>query len=1085
MPEQASASQRSIHRLAEGVQRSRLIEPILSARPPLVVVSAPSGYGKTVLAAQVAAAGDFAEVVWIRNTGEAGSIRDALELIAETLVGSSLGPDALALEELCHICSGELSAVPDEHSMLVVMDNASWAGDADSCRILEEIFSEAPSGTTAMVTTRVELPTTYGSTRVWTVAASQLMLTDSEIVETWFRHSGRTLAERQTKEVAQSSGRHAALVSLMARHAAMVDADVTHIERTSSVSSLLKSLVSDQLGSDDCSLLDYAAVLGEGTVDSLADCCLGSDTMAGMSRIAAAIPLVSVNADGVRRFTVHALVSEVCDSVARLGDRDPTGLGRVIEALAADGATARALEVAIEFGAPEIVADGVRRFAARLLKGASWELVRAGLDSIPAEVVALDPTLLLARAELAWVQGDKADAIRQATLAIRLAEISEGCIVPSAARSLLAGMRMSVADYAGAISDVESLLCADNLQNADDLADALYAAIPAYGLLGDTEGLRRSTSAVRRVVASGAVAGPRLARLEMVIGVVTDVVLGDSLEAADLLYSAASRADVPLHWRAMTLCNCAASSVEMGDLDRARSACAEATLAGSSFSTSVDQGLLSAISASADVIEQGGTGHHSSTEALICLCEAGGEALTLATTCSIGSQCSVMAGDMEYAHRLGQRGIRASAETGSPVLLWLAELVHAQTSLALGDVEHARLTAERILAQADSLGLMRHVLHCRMLLAECARRGGDLAAAVEHLYAVSDYIVGKSPALTVVSYLRAFPAMLGPLALAMGVDRIPARMLNLMPGAYGKEALEQAGAVLTPAETRRLAARMRTEAQKAAERDAAAGLSDAVCQVRVLGRLEVIAPHGPVADRDWCKRKARLLFAMLVARAGTDVPRGEIIEYLWPEMDEERALNNFYVVWSAMKRALAPNSVREMPCPFVEHVHGVCRIVPGRVVTDLDEFEAHLYAARKARASGDADAELAAIRAAEQVYRGDVLPGDIYDDWFAPVRSRCRHEFEDAMLRAAQILEERGAPHEGLSMLRRPMTHDVLREDFYQAALRLQIAAGQRSAAIETYMSCRSRLVEDLGIDPSRETTALYEQVLGMEDAPV
>jgi DNA-binding SARP family transcriptional activator len=290
--------------------------------------------------------------------------------------------------------------------------------------------------------------------------------------------------------------------------------------------------------------------------------------------------------------------------------------------------------------------------------------------------------------------------------------------------------------------------------------------------------------------------------------------------------------------------------------------------------------------------------------------------------------------------------------------------------------------------------------------------------------------------------------------------------------------------VLTPAECKRLGARMRKEAKKVAERAAAADLSDAVCRVNVLGRLEVIAPHGPVTDRDWCKRKARLLFAMLVARAGTDVPRGEIIEYLWPEFDEERALNNFYVVWSAMKRALAPDSIRETPCPFVEHVHGVCRIVPGRVITDLDEFDAHLAAARKARERGDAAAELSAIRAAEQVYRGDVLPGDIYDDWFVPVRLRCRHDFEDAMLRAAQILADSGEPHEGLSMLRRPMDNDVLREDFYQAALRLQIAAGQRSAAIATYMSCRSRLVEDLGIDPSRETTALYEQVLGMEEGP-
>ncbi len=438
--------------------------------------------------------------------------------------------------------------------------------------------------------------------------------------------------------------------------------------------------------------------------------------------------------------------------------------------------------------------------------------------------------------------------------------------------------------------------------------------------------------------------------------------------------------------------------------------------------------------------------------------------------------------DFSYALALAERAVSTAMSTGSPILMWHAELAHAQACLAAGDAERARSTVLRVLPLVEGVGAMGHVLHCRMILSELARMDGDLASATEHLFAVSEYIIAESPAFTVASYIRALPAMLGPLALAMGVDRIPVRVLNLLPGVYGEEALGQAAVVLTPSEYERLSARMRKEAKKVAESAAAADLSDAVCRVRVLGRLEVIAPHGLVSDRDWCKRKARLLFAMLVARAGNDVPRGEIVEYLWPEMDEERALNNFYVVWSAMKRALAPGSVRETPCPFVEHVHGVCRIVPGRVVSDLDEFDAHLLAARNARNGGDTEAELSAIRAAEDVYRGDVLPGDIYDDWFAPARSRYRHEFEDAMLRAAQILQECGEPHEGLSMLRRPMDNDVLREDFYQAALRLQIAAGQRSAAIETYMSCRARLVEDLGIDPSRETTALYEQVLGMEE---
>ena len=60
---------------------------------------------------------------------------------------------------------------------------------------------------------------------------------------------------------------------------------------------------------------------------------------------------------------------------------------------------------------------------------------------------------------------------------------------------------------------------------------------------------------------------------------------------------------------------------------------------------------------------------------------------------------------------------------------------------------------------------------------------------------------------------------------------------------------------------------------------------------------------------------------------------------------------------------------------------------------------------------------------------------------------------------------------------------DPLREDLYQCRMRLEIATGQRAAAVETYLACRTHLVDELGIDPSRETVELYEQVLGMEDS--
>ena len=85
------------------------------------------------------------------------------------------------------------------------------------------------------------------------------------------------------------------------------------------------------------------------------------------------------------------------------------------------------------------------------------------------------------------------------------------------------------------------------------------------------------------------------------------------------------------------------------------------------------------------------------------------------------------------------------------------------------------------------------------------------------------------------------------------------------------------------------------------------------------------------------------------------------------------------------------------------------------------------------------------------------------------------------MPRAAHLLEAQD-PRQALGLVRRALDQDPWREDLYQAALRLQIAAGQRSAAIDTYMACRTRLVDDLGIDPSGETKRLYEHVLGMED---
>jgi DNA-binding SARP family transcriptional activator len=413
---------------------------------------------------------------------------------------------------------------------------------------------------------------------------------------------------------------------------------------------------------------------------------------------------------------------------------------------------------------------------------------------------------------------------------------------------------------------------------------------------------------------------------------------------------------------------------------------------------------------------------------------------------------------------------------------WIAEVEFAATLLVAGDATRARECVERAVVSPDLAGANSHLLRAALVLAECQRLDGHSGDAVATLVSQSTYILSGNGNYQAAMYIRAFPGLLGVLAAAVGAERMPLHLLRMILPENAAKALPMAREVLSDDEWHILAARLLGEDQ-ADKLESDLGVLPQ-CRVRVFGGLEVVTDDGPVDDSAWRKRKARLLFAMLVVRKGKDVPRDQLLEYLWPEMDTERARANFYVVWNNMKRALAPNLEKGRPCPYARASGGVCRIDDLLVSTDLDDFEQCLIESRKAHSAGDQREMLRVADRLVEIYRGDLLPGDIYDDWFAPLRERCRQEFGDAMLRVGAILEE-CADHGGsLRMVRAALAYDPWREDLYQAALRCQIASGQRGAAIDTYMTCMHRLSEDLGIDPWAETRRLYDQVLSMEDGP-
>jgi DNA-binding SARP family transcriptional activator len=438
-------------------------------------------------------------------------------------------------------------------------------------------------------------------------------------------------------------------------------------------------------------------------------------------------------------------------------------------------------------------------------------------------------------------------------------------------------------------------------------------------------------------------------------------------------------------------------------------------------------------------------------------------------------------GRVEKSLYEAERALEGLERDDLALLSGAADLEVAASMLSLGDVSAAARLARDRMARVDALNQYQQ-LRAAMILAQVDVLAGNIAEAVDRIRPFRDYILTGSSNWQSAMYVCAFPQLIAPLAIAVGVEDLPVRMLRMVLPENSERSLSATRELMPEAEWVALGRRLlgAEEFLKWIERE-----GRPLCRVKMFGGFEVTIGPRSISEKDWKKRKARALFAILASRNGHAITRDQLCDHLWPHMDDDRARNNLYVAWSVMKSALQGPDAKSAECPYIEAVGGLCRTVSDVVRTDVDEFDGLVAEAKVAQTSGNAAAAILAYERLADIYRGELLPGDLYDDWFQPMRDRYRHEFCDAMLRGSAIALAVDDAGTALQFARRGLGSDSFREDLYQAALRAQISACQRSAAIETYFECRSKLIDELGLDPSAETRALYDQVLVLEERTI
>lgn len=196
-----------------------------------------------------------------------------------------------------------------------------------------------------------------------------------------------------------------------------------------------------------------------------------------------------------------------------------------------------------------------------------------------------------------------------------------------------------------------------------------------------------------------------------------------------------------------------------------------------------------------------------------------------------------------------------------------------------------------------------------------------------------------------------------------------------------------------------------------------------------------------------------------------------IIDALWPDADGDQAGHSFTTALWRLRKLIGSDKA------FL-YRDGQLTLDRQHCWVDVWGYDHLLKQSDETAKGAQAERAISSIRKAIGMYRGHFLAGDGKEPWTLSQRERLRDRFIMAISRLGQHLEERGETDEAISCYNRGIETDELAERLYQRLMLCHRRTGNRTEAIRTYRRLKTLLTSHLGIEPSRETEAIYKSVL-------
>ena len=239
-----------------------------------------------------------------------------------------------------------------------------------------------------------------------------------------------------------------------------------------------------------------------------------------------------------------------------------------------------------------------------------------------------------------------------------------------------------------------------------------------------------------------------------------------------------------------------------------------------------------------------------------------------------------------------------------------------------------------------------------------------------------------------------------------------------------------------------------------------------VVRICVLGSLQLFRNGQEVPQKAWKRKKARELLCLLVSLRGAFISKEQLWEIMFPESPPESAGRDLRVILHSLFEVLDPDRPHNSPARSIVRKDDLYSLPWNRISLDLADFEACLDSPQ--------EAPITVLARANNLVRGDCLEDFAYSDWAQSLRQRWRDQYLRAASQLAQLQRAQGHPQAALEVAHQMLERDKCWEEAYRLMMEIHLDEGRPAQAAQVYDLCSRTLQEELGVEPSSETEALF-----------